>query len=165
MKILILNADYSPIGLASIAKAVGLVMLGKTEPVGSDTIPIGTVMGKYMLSSVIRLKEYRNSKYKKFGCTPRNVFMRDGYKCIYCSSTKELTLDHVVPKCRGGKNTWGNLVTCCHKCNARKGSRMLSETGFALKFKPFKPTVADIVFKSMYYRDSWECYISPYLTK
>jgi 5-methylcytosine-specific restriction endonuclease McrA len=70
----------------------------------------------------------------------QNVFRRDGNKCIYCGSHDDLTLDHVLPKSRGGKTNWDNLVTACRRCNSRKGDLTPEEMGFSLPKKPYKPS-------------------------
>jgi 5-methylcytosine-specific restriction endonuclease McrA len=72
----------------------------------------------------------------------RNLYLRDKGRCQYCSrkiSTAEFTLDHVVPRCKGGKTSWTNLVTACLTCNQRKGNRSVREAGFRLRTEPVKP--------------------------
>jgi 5-methylcytosine-specific restriction endonuclease McrA len=70
----------------------------------------------------------------------QNIFKRDGQKCQYCGSAKSLTLDHVIPKSRGGKSSWQNLVAACNKCNSVKGDKTPEEAGMLLKNRPFKPS-------------------------
>lgn len=164
-RFLILNSDYSPISISTMAKAVGLFFLGKVEMVGDDFVEIKTIKGIYKITSVLRLKEYKYAKSKRFGCSHKNIFLRDGYKCCYCLSTRNLTIDHIIPKSEGGKNTWENLVSCCHKCNARKGNKMLYETNMILRIKPYKPNVADIIRASFFYKEKWEYFLAPFVTK
>jgi 5-methylcytosine-specific restriction endonuclease McrA len=70
----------------------------------------------------------------------QKVFKRDEYQCVYCGSQKELTIDHVQPRSRGGRNTWTNLVTCCSKCNHKKGNKTPEEANMKLRRKPYEPT-------------------------
>jgi len=91
--------------------------------------------------SVIRLLEYRRIPMQARSLSRKNILTRDRYTCQYCHrtfSTNELTLDHVIPRSRGGSSTWENLVACCHPCNRRKGNRLLAETDMKL-FKEPRP--------------------------
>ena len=67
------------------------------------------------------------------------IYKRDGYSCQYCGSTRDLTIDHVIPRSKGGEDTWENLVACCDKCNAAKGNKYLHETNMKLRSKPKAP--------------------------
>ena len=70
---------------------------------------------------------------------------RDGYKCGYCSSTRNLTIDHIIPRSKGGENTWQNLVTCCSRCNSLKDNKKAEEVGLNLKVVPYEPTIFSAV--------------------
>ena len=78
--------------------------------------------------------------YKGVVLSRDNVFKRDGFKCQYCGTEKELTLDHLIPKAKGGKTSWNNLVTACKSCNAKKGNYSLEEAGLELNLRPFRPS-------------------------
>ena len=78
--------------------------------------------------------------YKNIELSRNNVFKRDGFECQYCGSVRDLTLDHVLPRSRGGRSSWKNLVTACKPCNAKKGDFTPEEAGFDLHTKPFKPS-------------------------
>jgi 5-methylcytosine-specific restriction endonuclease McrA len=69
------------------------------------------------------------------------VYKRDNHECVYCGSKKQLTLDHVVPKSRGGKNTWSNLVTCCFTCNLKKGNKTPDEAKMVMRTQPYTPNI------------------------
>jgi 5-methylcytosine-specific restriction endonuclease McrA len=91
---------------------------------------------------VIRVLEYDKIPLHSIKLTRRNVYARDNNTCQYCGKrfkTDKLNLDHVIPRSKGGKNTWENLVCSCHKCNAKKGDKTLKEAGLKLIRKPFKP--------------------------
>jgi 5-methylcytosine-specific restriction endonuclease McrA len=83
----------------------------------------------------------------------REIFRRDHHTCQYCSSTKHLTIDHVLPKAKGGLNAWENLVTACKKCNSTKGNRLLHETGMTLRTKPKASIHPAIVFAKQFWKE------------
>ena len=111
-KVLVLNADYSALSICTVPKAFLLVYLDKAELVtDSPKGMLRTVDKSYPLPSVIRLHHYVSLPFKGVMLSRQNVFRRDGNKCIYCGSHDDLTLDHVLPKSRGGANTEENLST------------------------------------------------------
>jgi 5-methylcytosine-specific restriction endonuclease McrA len=112
------------------------------------------------MPAVIKLRNYVNVPYKGVVLTRQNVFKRDGFMCQYCGTRKDLTLDHVVPKARGGKSTWVNLITACKKCNTRKGDYAPEEIGFSLKNFPYRPSyVLFLRDFSGYAHDEWIPYL------
>lgn len=139
--ILVLNSDYLPLNICNLKRGYKLLFKGKAEIISVDeNNPILSGGNKvYDRPSVIRILKYVTVPYKKIPITRYNVFKRDGYKCAYCFSTKELTLDHIYPRSRGGKNSWDNLITCCSPCNAQKNDRTPEEASMELKIKPFTP--------------------------
>jgi 5-methylcytosine-specific restriction endonuclease McrA len=94
------------------------------------------------MPSVIRLNRYVNAPYKGVNLTRQNIFKRDNFECQYCGKKRELTIDHVIPRSKGGKDTWLNLVTACKKCNAKKGEQSPEGAGMPLVIKPTKPSYA-----------------------
>ena len=140
-KVLVLNADYRAISVCSTAKAFLLIYLHKAEMLNqSHEGFIQTVNRSYPAPSVIRLNSYINIPYRGVMLSRQNIFKRDGNRCVYCGEKKDLTLDHVVPRSKGGKTSWTNLVTACQRCNSRKSDFSLEDVGMALPYKPFKPT-------------------------
>jgi len=122
MHVLVLNMDYSPINVTSLKKGFKLVFKGKAEIVNeSEGEPIITDKKNYNRPTVIRLLRYVVTPFRKVNLNRQNVFRRDDYKCVYCRSEENLTIDHLIPKYRGGNNNWDNLVTCCGDCNVKKG--------------------------------------------
>ena len=90
--------------------------------------------------SVIRLITYIRIPYRKIELSRRNIIYRDNFKCQYCGTrTKDLTIDHVIPKSRGGDDSWDNLVSACKPCNNKKGNRTPDEAGMKLLSKPYRP--------------------------
>ena len=140
-KVLILNADYRAFSVCSVYKAFLLVYLEKAEIVKkADDAVLRSVSRTYDMPSIIRLSQYVNIPYKGVVMTRQNIFKRDGNKCVYCSSKDNLTLDHVLPRSRGGGSNWNNLVTACKTCNSKKGDFLPEEIGMDLPYKPFKPS-------------------------
>lgn len=147
-KVLVLNQDYQAISICSPERAFILVFLKKAEMVSNVKARVlRTVGDAYDFPSIIRLHRYVNLPYKKVALSRHNIFKRDGYKCVYCGSRENLTLDHVVPRSRGGRDSWHNLVTACQKCNTYKGDRTPEEADMELANPPYRPSFI------MYLRD------------
>lgn len=138
---LVLNQSYEPISICSIKKALGLVFLTKAELVeNKNGHRIRTVNQSFPFPSVIRLSSYIRVPFKRIELSRKNIIRRDGYRCQYCGvKTHELTIDHVIPKSRGGTDSWENLVSACKICNNKKGNRTPEEAGMPLIAKPRKP--------------------------
>jgi 5-methylcytosine-specific restriction endonuclease McrA len=140
-KVLVLNQDYSALGICSVPKAFLLVYLNKAELVAkSQGFVLRTVDDEYPSPTVIRLHRYIHLPYKGVMLNRQNIFKRDGNRCQYCGKYDDLTLDHVLPKSRGGKTNWDNLITACKRCNSQKGDLTPEEAGMKLYQKPFKPS-------------------------
>jgi 5-methylcytosine-specific restriction endonuclease McrA len=141
VKALVLNLDYTPISVCTVQRAFLLVFLNKAEIVKANSQhSIHTISRSYPMPSVIKLGRYVNVPYKGVVLSKENVFKRDGFQCQYCGTQKDLTLDHLIPKAKGGKTSWNNLVTACRKCNSMKGDYTPEQAGLQLNFKPFKPS-------------------------
>lgn len=163
IKALVLNVDYTPISVCTVQRAFLLVFLNKAELVkANNSMSLNTVSEHYPMPSVIKLGRYVNVPYKGVVLSKENVFKRDGFQCQYCGTQKDLTLDHIIPKAKGGKTSWNNLVTACKRCNSRKGDYTLEEVGLQLKFKPYKPTyIMYLKDLSAHTYEDWK----PYLTE
>ena len=150
MRTLVLNAGYEPMHLVSWQKALCLVISAKAEVVAEYKSVVRTVSDSFTLPSVVRLKRYVHVM-TRFGiarCTRKNILIRDKCQCQYCGvqcRPQTATIDHVVPRARGGKTTWQNVVVACHSCNRRKGSRQLERSGLKLRRRPRRPTWRDLV--------------------
>ena len=141
-----LNSGYEPLNVCTVRRAHVLVFKGRAELIEKDARPLRSASDTYPRPHVIRLLAYvhvpRSVKRK---ISRPVLFARDGWRCGYCgSSTSKLTLDHVVPRSRGGKSVWENVVASCAPCNRRKGDRLLDETKMALRVLPRPP--APVVF-------------------
>lgn len=138
--VLVLNKDYQPLSVCSVHRSVKLLFLDKAEMLHDyPERTISTVSEEFSYPSVIRLRRYINIPYNKIVLSRHNIMKRDGKKCQYCGSSHNLTIDHVLPKSRGGKDTWENLITACDTCNVNKGNRTPKEANMPLKSKPFRP--------------------------
>jgi 5-methylcytosine-specific restriction endonuclease McrA len=152
-KVLVLNFDYTPLNVTSLQRGFVLVDRGKAEVVKSDETPIHTTYSTFVRPLIIRLLKYINFRGRGFKVNRRGVFRRDKFECVYCGSPKELTIDHVLPRSRGGKNSWTNLVTCCQKCNLKKGNKTPEEARMLLRIKPSEPSY---VSESATISDAWD---------
>lgn len=138
--VLVLNQDYQPISICSVQRSVKLVFLEKAELLHDDPDKvIRTVDDEFSYPSVIRLRRYIRLPYAKIVLSRRNVMKRDRYTCQYCGTKSDLTLDHVMPRSRGGEDSWENLVTACNHCNVKKGNRTPDEARMPLKVEPYRP--------------------------
>ncbi|MBX9602282.1 MAG: HNH endonuclease [Bryobacteraceae bacterium] len=140
--VLVLNASYEPINVCAVRRALVLVLKGVASAEEHATYRVHSSRNHFEVPSVIRLLEYRRIPHQSRALSRKNILMRDRYTCQYCHkplASSELTLDHVVPRSRGGETTWENLVACCHPCNNRKGSRTPDEANMRLAKipKPF----------------------------
>jgi 5-methylcytosine-specific restriction endonuclease McrA len=136
-KVLVLNASYEPLNITSWRRAVVLLLKGKAEQLEHNG---HYLYADFPLPTVIRLRHYVRVPYKEIPLTRRNVLERDRHSCQYCNYRGEqLTLDHVIPRSRGGGDTWENLVAACVRCNVKKGNRTPKEASMALRCQPRRP--------------------------
>ena len=140
-KVLVLNADYTPINVTSVIRGFVLVSKGKAEILKSYDNPIVTGYKTYAKPLIIRLYNYVKYRAKSLKLNKTRILKRDNFECVYCGSSQHLTIDHIIPKSRGGKNSWSNLVTCCSPCNLKKGDRTPEEARMKMRFSPFEPKV------------------------
>ena len=138
--VLVLNQSFQPMSITNARKAIVLIFLGKAEIVEKDGEFIHSVNDRFPLPSIVRLTRYINVPQKRVMLTRKNIIKRDNHQCQYCGKRSvSLTLDHVIPRVRGGKDTWENLVCACVKCNNKKVNRTPEDVGLKLLKKPKKP--------------------------
>lgn len=136
--VLVLNSSSEPLHVCDWRRAVSLICKGRAEVVEHSDRRL--LADDFPLPVVIRLHSQVFVPYAPLSASRANILARDKHTCQYCSTKRgEMTLDHVVPRSRGGGSTWENLVTACQKCNARKGDRSLSESGMKLLSTPARP--------------------------
>ena len=136
-----MNASYEPLNVCSVRRAHVLVYKGKAEVIEELEKPLTSASSTYPWPHVIRLVTYvRVPRAVQRKISRRALFARDGWRCVYCGSASgRLTLDHVVPRSRGGDSVWENVVTSCAPCNLRKGNRLLHEVAMELPRPPRPP--------------------------
>src|SRR2546423_1040491 len=140
-QVLVLNASYEPLNVCTVRRAHVLVFKGKAEVIEQLAHPLHSATSTFPWPHVIRLVQYvRVPRTVKRKISRRAVFARDGWRCVYCGTGNgRLTLDHVVPRSRGGESIWENVVTSCATCNHKKGNRTLEESGLHLRRQPRPP--------------------------
>ena len=140
-QVLVLNASYEPLNVTSVRRAHVLVFKGKAEVIEELDRALHSATDTFAWPHVIRLVQYvRVPRTIQRKISRRALFARDGWRCVYCgTSGGRLTLDHVVPKSRGGESVWENVVTSCAPCNLRKGNRLPHEVAMELRAKPRPP--------------------------
>ena len=168
---LVLNADfqplnYYPLSLWSWQDTIKAVFLERVSIIENYNKEVHSPSLTFKLPSVIALKDYVAPR-RSLAFTRFNVFLRDNFTCQYCYqnfSANELTFDHLIPKCTGGKTTWTNVVSACTLCNVKKGRRLLKFTDMYLKKKPMKPSSEKLQkngrnFPPNYLHESWRDYL------
>ena len=139
MPVLVLNATYEPIHVTAAKRAIVLVLKGVAHAEEHSRMNVHSAHERLKVPSVIRLLDYRRIPYQTRALSRKNILMRDRNTCQYCSKVMpagELTLDHIIPRSRGGDSSWENLVTCCHRCNNRKGNQLPDEARMSLTRPP-----------------------------
>ncbi len=165
---LVLNADYRPLSYYPLSlwcwqDSVKSVFLDRVTIVSNYDRVIRSPSFNMKLPSVIALKHFVNPQSNP-NFTRFNVFLRDKFSCQYCGSGDELTFDHLLPRSRGGKTNWNNVVTACSDCNVQKGGRLLASSGMLLQKKPFQPSTEDLHkngknFPPNFLHESWMDYL------
>ena len=158
-EVLVLNSDYEPLNVCNLRRAIVLVYLGKAdilherEATATSRLPrfyseTGETFG---VPSVVKLRSHVKRPLPELKLSRRSIFARDNYTCQYCgSTTKELTIDHVIPKRHGGGMQWENLVACCRKCNTKKGDKTPEKMGMKLMRPPRRPRYTPYISLNKY---------------
>jgi len=150
--VLVLNSDYTPLNITSTIRGFILLSKGKAELLKSGENPIISGDKTYVRPLIIRLLKYVKYRVKTMKVNHQRLFRRDNFECGYCGSLKNLTIDHILPKSRGGTNGWTNLMTCCQSCNVKKDNKTPDEAKMKLNKKPYTPTIFSGVFNPEVYR-------------
>ena len=165
---LVLNADFRPLSYYPLSiwcwqDAIKAVFLDRVNIVSLYDMTVRSPSFEMRLPSVVSLKNYvKPSRFPAF--TRFNVFLRDRFTCQYCGEREELTFDHVVPRSKGGRTTWENVVTACSPCNLTKGGRMPNQVKMHPRIKPHQPTVMELrehgrKFPPNYLHEIWADYL------
>jgi 5-methylcytosine-specific restriction endonuclease McrA len=150
-QVLVLNASYEPLSLVSVRRAIVLLLREKAEVLEVTQHLLRSNNRTMSVPLVIRLVHYVRLPHRKVPSTRSAIMLRDAYVCQYCGESPGrhlLTVDHVVPRCRGGVHDWDNLVTACMRCNQKKGSLTPEEANMHLIRKPVEPSYVALVLLS-----------------
>ena len=168
--VLLLNASFVPLRRISIQRAIGLMLAGKVEAVDGIAARLRTPRTIFEVPAVLRLRYYVNVPRRGATWSRRGVLERDRWTCVYCGASigqrqrgralvkSDFTVDHIVPRSRGGRNTWTNTACACYTCNQRKADRSAHEAGMRLRFEPRQPRT-DYLIISGEVPSVWKKYI------
>lgn len=165
---LVLNADYRPLSYFPLSlwpwqEAVKAVFLDRVDVIAEYDHAVRSPSFEMRLPSVVSLRDYvqqdRAPAFTRF-----NVFLRDGFECVYCGATEDLTFDHVIPRSRGGRTTWENIVTACSPCNLKKGGRTPREAEMQTRRPARRPGAHELQamgrrFPPNHLHESWMDYL------
>jgi 5-methylcytosine-specific restriction endonuclease McrA len=150
--VLVLNQNFEPLNVCNVKRALVLVLCGKAEVLELNHQTIHTPSLSIRCPSVISLAHLIRRPHPRARLSRKEVFIRDNYTCQYCGiRTRDLTLDHVVPRSKGGPHTWENLVSACRHCNHRKGGKSVAEARMKLARPPREPksNIYQMVYRYM----------------
>jgi 5-methylcytosine-specific restriction endonuclease McrA len=168
--VLLLNASYEPLDIIPVKRAISLMLRGRVEAAGNESIEMHSSSLTWRIPTIIRLRYYINVPRRGVSWSREAVLRRDQYTCAYCGAQVgsrsrgailgkyDFTVDHVLPVSRGGKNTWGNTVCACASCNQRKADRLPHEANFKLLWEPKTPRARYIVASGEIPAD-WKAYL------
>jgi 5-methylcytosine-specific restriction endonuclease McrA len=168
--VLLLNASYEPLAVIPRRRALSLMLRDRVDAVTEDMLMMRSATRALRVPAVIRLRRYVNVPRRGARWSRQGVLRRDGYTCIYCGigvgkeqgnrvlMKRHFTIDHIVPRSRNGRNTWGNTACACPACNQRKGNRTPHEAGMSLQWEPKTPRV-DYLVASSEIPEAWKIYL------
>lgn len=161
--VLLLNANYEPLNVCNLRRAVSLILLGKAEVLQGSAGKVRTSEGQVDVPSIVKMNYHVRRPVPKLRLSRHSVLARDNYSCQYCGSTRELTIDHVLPRWAGGPHTWENLVACCRKCNLKKGDKTPVQANMKLRTVPKRPHYVPYLSLQKYIRamqrEDWVYYL------
>jgi 5-methylcytosine-specific restriction endonuclease McrA len=154
--VVVFSKNYLPLTRVNLRRAITLLVTGQAESLEFGNARTWIVRSPSLVLAVpehIRLTQTNPERHWKVPApSRREVFRRDSHICQYCGNPKRLTLDHVMPRSRGGRDTWDNLVAACESCNTRKGNRTPQEAGMPLRSKPKAPMHPALVFAEQFWQ-------------
>lgn len=171
-RVLLLNGStWEPLAVVSLPRAINLVIAEKAVIVEQTGEFLRTVRSRFPVPSVIALRRYINVPRRQAHWSRKGVLLRDNFVCIYCGAMPgsishnkvlakdDFTIDHIVPRSRGGKDQWTNTACACYHCNHRKGSRLPHEAGLKMLWEPKTPRTSYLVIAVGSGPDAWKRYI------
>jgi 5-methylcytosine-specific restriction endonuclease McrA len=154
--VVVFSKNYLPVSRVNIKRAIALLVMGKAEPLdfGGKGYSVHSPSLVLFVPEQIRLTMADTERvWKVPPVNRREVLRRDKHACQYCGSTKQLTLDHVIPRSKGGKHSWDNVVIACEQCNSRKGDRTPHQAGMTLRTTPKPPMHPAVTFAEQFWRE------------
>jgi 5-methylcytosine-specific restriction endonuclease McrA len=171
-RVLLLNGStWEPLSVISVPRAINLLLAGKAFAVEQSGKVLKTVRDQFPVPSVIALRQFINVPRRRAHWSRKGVLIRDSYICIYCGvkpgslskgkvlSKNDFTVDHILPRSRGGRDQWTNTACACANCNHRKGDRLPHEAGMRLRWEPKTPRTSYLVIAIGSGPDAWKRYI------
>jgi 5-methylcytosine-specific restriction endonuclease McrA len=161
--VLLLNANYEPLNVCHVRRAVTLVLLGKADIIEESDFELYSSSGALVTPSIVRMRYHVRRPIPQLRLSRHSILARDSHTCQYCGSRKDLTIDHVVPRWCGGPHSWDNLVACCRKCNLKKGDKTPQQANMRLRSKPRRPHYVPYLSLPKYLkaiqREEWQFYL------
>ncbi|MCE5237523.1 HNH endonuclease [bacterium] len=166
-QVLVLNQNYEPLNVCSWRRAVALLCLGKAIALEHGAQVVRSSQSEMVLPTVVRLAYPIRRPLPELKLSRRAILARDSHTCQYCGHvSRDLTIDHVIPRDRSGQSTWDNLVACCLKCNNKKGNKTPREADMKLIRKPrrprFIPYLSYATFTAAAKNPLWRDYLEPF---
>ena len=168
--VLLLNASYEPLHCITVQRAVNLMLGGKVQAVEGIAARLRTPRSVFVVPAVLSLRYYVNVPRRGAAYSRRAVLNRDRWTCVYCGARPgerqrgrvlvkaNFTVDHIIPRSKGGRNSWTNTVCACYQCNQRKADRTPHEAGMRLQFEPRWPRTNYLVISGEVPRE-WKMYV------
>ena len=153
--VVVFSRNYLPLNQINIKRAVALLVTGKAEPIDFFSDVLAEVRSPNLIISVpkcIRLYVSPERMWKMPPVSRKNLLRRDANQCQYCGNRKDLTIDHIIPRSKGGKHSWNNVVIACVTCNSRKGNKTPTEAGMSLANKPKAPIHPAVAFADQFWQ-------------
>ena len=163
-EVLVLNSDFEPLNVCHVRRALVMVYLGKADVLHAHDSSIAAMKGFHQSPSVVKLRHHVRRPLPELKLSRRTIFARDQFTCQYCGViSKDLTIDHVVPRRHGGPTVWENLVCSCRRCNMKKGDKMLHQTSMKLLKQPRRPKYIPYISLTKYLagrkNETWRDYL------
>jgi len=165
--VLVLNDNYQPLNVTNVRRALGMLCVGKAHTVEKDSKVFHSAHLSLEMPTVVRLNHHVRRPTPVLHISRKGIFARDHYTCQYCGARNvPLTIDHVIPRERGGGTDWANLVCCCTTCNNRKGNHLPEQVAMRLRRRPFRPKFIPYISYAKFLAAAanavWRPYLAPY---
>ncbi len=157
-QVVVFSKNYLPLARITVRRAIVLLVTGQAETLEFSSTQWWEVRSPSLVLQIPEHIRLTNSNPERHWKVPpvnrREVLRRDSHTCQYCGSSKRLTLDHIVPRSKGGTHTWDNVVAACERCNSLKGDRLLQELGMTLRSKPKAPIHPAVAFAEQFWKEN-----------